>query len=280
MHPSSQAAALIAVLSLTACPLLAAPSELTVDPAQSSISMEITLEIGTQVTDTDTSALSGFLEIDLDDPGAPATITLHDLGIEIDDALSFNWSFGFLGGADASMNDTDGSGAGSLLLDPGTKPIQAPVVGGAFTIPQAPTRLEGLVSANYNILFVGSDSVVVDLSTLEPALSDMPGTVSVLGDQITLTTSLVFAGEQPLVDDTGTQLGTIIFSGSGTVVATGTYNDCSADITGDGALDVFDVFAFLDLFNAGDAGADFTGDGSLDVFDVFAFLDAFNTGCP
>jgi len=25
---------------------------------------------------------------------------------------------------------------------------------------------------------------------------------------------------------------------------------------------------------------DFTGDGSLDIFDVFAFLDAFIAGCP
>jgi len=47
-----------------------------------------------------------------------------------------------------------------------------------------------------------------------------------------------------------------------------------------GVLDIFDVFAYLDLFNAGDAGADFTGDGSLDIFDVFAFLDVFNAGCP
>ncbi|MCA9302712.1 MAG: hypothetical protein KC996_01170 [Phycisphaerales bacterium] len=56
--------------------------------------------------------------------------------------------------------------------------------------------------------------------------------------------------------------------------------ECAADFTGDGLLDIFDVFAFLDLFNAGDLGADFTGDGSLDVFDVFAFLDLFNAGCP
>jgi len=55
---------------------------------------------------------------------------------------------------------------------------------------------------------------------------------------------------------------------------------CEADLTGDGTLDVFDVFAFLDLFNAGDLAADLTGDGSLDVFDVFAFLDLFNAGCP
>jgi hypothetical protein len=56
--------------------------------------------------------------------------------------------------------------------------------------------------------------------------------------------------------------------------------DCPADFTGDGSLDIFDVFAFLDAFNASDLVADFTGDGALDIFDVFAFLDEFNAGCP
>jgi len=55
---------------------------------------------------------------------------------------------------------------------------------------------------------------------------------------------------------------------------------CGADITGDGVLDVFDVFAFLDLFNAGDLAADLTGDSTLDIFDVFAYLDLFSAGCP
>lgn len=55
---------------------------------------------------------------------------------------------------------------------------------------------------------------------------------------------------------------------------------CQADLTGDGTLDVFDVFAFLDLFNAGDLAADMNNDSVLDVFDVFAYLDLFNTGCP
>ena len=55
---------------------------------------------------------------------------------------------------------------------------------------------------------------------------------------------------------------------------------CPADFTGDGSLDIFDVFAFLDAFNASNPIADFTGDGSLDIFDVFAFLDQFNAGCP
>jgi hypothetical protein len=47
-----------------------------------------------------------------------------------------------------------------------------------------------------------------------------------------------------------------------------------------GSLDVFDVFAYLALFNASDLSADLTGDGALDVFDVFAYLDEFNAGCP
>lgn len=55
----------------------------------------------------------------------------------------------------------------------------------------------------------------------------------------------------------------------------------AADLNNDGELDVFDVFAYLDAFNAGDLSiADITDDGSLDVFDVFAFLDLFNAGCP
>jgi hypothetical protein len=55
---------------------------------------------------------------------------------------------------------------------------------------------------------------------------------------------------------------------------------CDVDISGDGVLDKFDVFAYLDLFNASDPAADLTGDGSYDIFDVFAYLDAYSAGCP
>jgi len=55
--------------------------------------------------------------------------------------------------------------------------------------------------------------------------------------------------------------------------------ECFADLTGDGVLDIFDVFAFLDAFNAMDPSADLTGDGVFDIFDVFAYLDIFSDGC-
>lgn len=55
---------------------------------------------------------------------------------------------------------------------------------------------------------------------------------------------------------------------------------CPADLNGDGALDFFDVSAFLNAFSQGDLSADMDGNGSLDFFDVSAFLNAFGAGCP
>lgn len=55
---------------------------------------------------------------------------------------------------------------------------------------------------------------------------------------------------------------------------------CPADLTGDGALDFFDVSAFLSAFNAQDPVADFDRKDAWDFFDVSAFLSAYNAGCP
>lgn len=51
----------------------------------------------------------------------------------------------------------------------------------------------------------------------------------------------------------------------------------AGDYNADGTKDIFDVFAFLDDFNAGNADADLQRDCLFDVFDVFAFLNAFNS---
>tara|TARA_R110002111_G_scaffold262726_1_gene340475 strand:- start:1180 stop:3216 length:2037 start_codon:yes stop_codon:yes gene_type:complete len=55
---------------------------------------------------------------------------------------------------------------------------------------------------------------------------------------------------------------------------------CSADITGDGTVNFFDVSAFLLLFTAQDPDADYTQDGQWNFFDVSAFLLDFAAGCP
>ncbi|MBL4697317.1 MAG: amidohydrolase [Phycisphaerales bacterium] len=55
---------------------------------------------------------------------------------------------------------------------------------------------------------------------------------------------------------------------------------CSADLNGDGALNFFDISAFLGAFAKGNPVADFTNDGLFNFFDVSVFLQAFNAGCP
>jgi len=55
---------------------------------------------------------------------------------------------------------------------------------------------------------------------------------------------------------------------------------CPADINGDGALNFFDVSAFLSSFSANDPAADFNDDGQFNFFDVSDFLSEFAAGCP
>ncbi len=75
---------------------------------------------------------------------------------------------------------------------------------------------------------------------------------------------------------------TIIGHGFGTGAWMITFeSDCVADFAEPfGALDFFDVQAFLALFAAGDQKADLVDDDEFSFFDVQAFLSAFSSGCP
>jgi len=55
---------------------------------------------------------------------------------------------------------------------------------------------------------------------------------------------------------------------------------CTADMTGDGVLNFFDISAFLTAFANEDPAADFSPDGVFNFFDISAFLAAFAAGCP
>ena len=55
------------------------------------------------------------------------------------------------------------------------------------------------------------------------------------------------------------------------------YICCLSDYNCDGAVNFFDVSAFLvDWQN----GGDYNGDGQTNFFDVSVFLTDFNAGCP
>ncbi|MEL6741144.1 MAG: GC-type dockerin domain-anchored protein, partial [Planctomycetota bacterium] len=56
--------------------------------------------------------------------------------------------------------------------------------------------------------------------------------------------------------------------------------ECVADVDRSGALDIFDVILFIDLWSAGDPQADLDSDGAHTIFDVLALLAIFDEGCP
>ena len=59
-----------------------------------------------------------------------------------------------------------------------------------------------------------------------------------------------------------------------------TARECVADFSGDGALDFFDLSAFLMKLTSGHPQADLSMDGEHDFFDVSSFLMAYSGGCP
>ncbi|MEX0877017.1 MAG: GC-type dockerin domain-anchored protein [Phycisphaerales bacterium] len=254
----------------------AAPVDAVIDPAQSTIDLTMTVDVGVASdTDSDSSPLSGYLRIELDDYGVPTQITLHDLLVMIDEDLEFNWSFGFLGGADATLT-------GGVLTWGSTDAIigPVPITDGDFLLPQVPTALMGTLAVNYDIFLVGSGSEVMDLADQGDLISDVTG--SVVGDEqsATITSTLPLDAVVPLTDDKGTQLGTLTVSGAATIVATAQAPACAADLNNDGKLNFFDISAFLSAFSSMAPAGDFNGDGMYNFFDVSGFLGAFSAGCP
>ncbi len=267
---------LLTTLAAGAASANGGPIEMTIDPAQSSIALTMTVDVGiASDSDSEASPLSGSLSVELDDAANPASIVFNDLMIAIDDDLSFHWSFSILGSADASL-----SGGSVSYATPGFPTPPAPVAGGAFTTPDVPVALMGMLDVSYSILVVGSGSQTVDLGDQGVFVSEVSGMVAGSDGIVTLTSAIPLEGSVPLMDDAGTQLGTLTVNGSATIVATGSAPACPADLTGDGRLNFFDVSAFLNAFSGMDPAADFDADGSYTFFDVSAFLGAFTAGCP
>ncbi len=67
-------------------------------------------------------------------------------------------------------------------------------------------------------------------------------------------------------------------STSATLSATGLPR-CNVDLNSDGMIDMHDLMAFFDAFEAGTPVAEFNGDGFIDLFDVIAFMEAFDSPC-
>ena len=54
---------------------------------------------------------------------------------------------------------------------------------------------------------------------------------------------------------------------------------CPADFNTDGAINILDVVAFINNWNASGPGADFNEDGAINILDVVAFIGVWTDGC-
>jgi len=251
----------------------AQPVVLQVDQARSSVDITITLNtpIGNR-TDQDSSPVTGFVYMGADDYASPGSVVFYDALFELSNTLNFAWSWGFGGFADATL-----TGGGLSAAEPGVPAGPVPVVGGMFTTPDVLLQASGVANTNYNIVLVGEDSIELDLRAAEPLPAALNGTISVVGGVIEVTSSASVTDTFVVIDGVVTADVTT----TATIVATAPIPTCPADVAAPfGALNFFDVSAFISAFVTQDPSGDFLVDGVFNFFDVSAYIASFSAGCP
>ena len=253
--------------------LWAQPTDLVVDPAQSSINLTVELDtlVGSR-TDSDTSPLSGFMTIELDSYTSPTTITLLDYELNAD-TLSFFFDYSFLGTITATAENL------SLTMPAGAAPVSGAVTPtGAFVVQGVPNQTAGVINVT-GTGTVGSavNGTVIDLSTLSQEPIDVSGTVDIDTGVVTVSVSLPIesSGTDP---DTST---TVTLTGSANVIAAGPVpeSSCLADTNGDGVVSPADFSAWVAAFNTQSPACDQNGDGSCTPADFSAWVANYNAGC-
>ncbi len=269
----------VALVAAAAGIASAQPTTITVDSAQSQMDLTLTLNVALLGSDTatDSSPISGTLEIELDDYGVPTSITIHDFNLALSNDLAFNFSF-FLSNVDATT-----TGLTAFYATPGTPTGPVPVVADLFAFPAVPTAQSGTITATGNIFGVGDINEVVDLSANPPFLAPTDGMITSDGVTVTLDGGMItFSGTTEIVPGVATMdvMGTVTFVASGPVPAPAGCN--AADLAEPfDVLDFSDVVAFLTAFGSMDPAADVAPPtGVFDFSDVVAFLGAFGAGCP
>lgn len=254
----------------------AQPLDFEIDPAQSSMSLTIEIDLGGfgGDTDSDSTALSGMLMMTPDDASAPSEISLNDFDAMMDSDLAYSWVPAIFSTADATL-----TGGMIQYAEPGTVLGPVPVVDGGFEFLDVPVVIVGMLSVNYDVFLVGADSIMLDLSTLGVSTTPISGMISSSDGEVTVSNTIAFEGSQPLILDKN-EVGQILFSGTATMVSVAQAPDCLADLNGDGELDFLDISNFLSGYGSGDLSVDLNGDGKLDFLDISAFLGSYTTGCP
>ncbi len=290
---SIRARGALAPLLLASLACAAVPVSTTIDPSQSSLTVEINLPLG---SDSDASPTSGTIDIELDDAASPTAVTLIDLQAALDETIDLSIDTVLFGAFNATGTDISVRYA-DAPTPLGPVPIDAM---GDATFLAVPFATDGTVAYTATGLICSGlqgqglpCSETIDLG-LEPNNSgDVDGNIAVAGSVVTLTANLdVTVPLDPMDPGLGS------FRVFGTIVATGEAASppCVADVTTtgtsngvpDGTVDLSDFSFYLTLWSAGSPIADVTTtgtsngipDGTVDLSDFSVYLTLWSAGCP
>ena len=253
-------AALVFGLSVSA---LATPTTLTVNPAQSSVNMQLCMTFGTTRCDDDTSPATGTVVVDLNCLTNPTALTIRDFDLALSNNLVFSLNWGFPTG---TFNAT-ASNTALHYSTPETPQPPTPLTAGAFTASGIPVDATGSLQYSTTLLvcaaFSGAGqpcSATLDMSTFVLNPITLTGNVVVTGRNIALTANVNVTGP---IDPANPSLGTLTMTGTlrangtvplpslsnfiGALMGTVTAPDlvCESDINADGATNGRDIQAYI-----------------------------------
>jgi hypothetical protein len=138
------------------------------------------------------------------------------------------------------------------------------------------------MAASGTQIFLGTPTGVIYRYT---TAGSYQGTFTVAG--MAISAMAMDGGELVVADDTGLvkrinpATGAVLSSASIPEAATAlaVIGTCRPDMNDDGALNVADFSAYLNVFGSGSLRADMNGDSLLNVADFTAYLRSFAAGC-
>lgn len=252
--------------------------EVPLDPGQSSLEFELCIAGS---CDTDSSAISGPVTIELDSVDSPTQVWLHDFHLAASSDLHWHISWGILGSFDA-----DATGLLLNYANPGLPMGPEPVVGGVFSFLSVPASMEGTYSYTatgvpcWALELAGrpcnDTQNLADMGT--PIFDEWSSTISSQDRVVTLTSAIDVT--LPL-DPNNPDLGTLSVYGS---LQGQTYVPMPGDVDGDGDVDLSDLAGVLGAYGActGDPSynpaADFDDSGCVDLSDLATLLGNYGYG--
>lgn len=265
----------ILLLTLTFCAAAQAETfSVPIDPAQSSITATLTLQ---GRSDSDTSPVTGFLQLNLATVSAPAQATGLDFDLQLTEALDFFLDYGFGGTFTSTV-----TGMRVLYANPGTPVGPVPVVMGAFSFVGAPANTQGLLTYNATgLVCLALTSAMLpctdadDLSTEPTQPIDLTGDISVgPGRLVTIETMI---DRTAPIDPANPTLGSLRVVGTirGSIVVPVILGDAN----GDCVVDFADITAILSSYGGSGPLGDGDSSGTVDFADITAALSNWGSVC-